>query len=424
MKKFVLLFFVGILSVSVFAQDAKRDLRNAKRALSSYGMDPTGNSGKLLEAKDLINGVVQDEEYKSSYEAWLVRGNIYNEIITQDLMMKSFNEKHKSSLPEAPMLAYESFNTAYELAEKSYQKKDASKGLAEIMNGLLAYGFDRYTENDQESAFMAFEASLFAHDIVVENKHISLLANEEDYNNQMFTVAVTALGSGNIDAADKYLNKLMSRNVEKPEIYDLLYKLYKEQGREADAIAILESGRKKYPDDTNLLFSAINQALQEGKLDALVTSLSEAIQKEPDNLSLYATLGNVYDNLFRMSEDEAEKASYFEKAQNTFNRALELNENHFETIYSLGALYYNKAAEMTQELAKLADDYSPAGLKAFDTKQKEVNEVFKEALPYFLRADQIKADDKNTLIALKEIYARLNELEKSNQYKDRLESLD
>jgi len=425
MKKLALIIISSFLMIALSqAQDAKRDLRNAKRALSSYGLDPTGNSGKIVEAQTLIDGIVQDSEYAASYEAWYIRGNIYNEMVNQDLMMASFNPGHKVQFPQASMNAYQSYTEAYNLADKSFQKRDAAKGLSEVLQGVLTYGYDKYQDGDQAEAFKSFEAALLAHDIIIENKQSSIFATDEDYINQMFTVAVTAIGSANLPAAEMYLNKLKEKNVDKPEIYDLLYKLYKEQGREDEALAILKVGRSKYPEDTNLLFSEINQALQEGKLDALVASLNEAISKEPENLSLYATLGNVYDNLVRISETEAEKKSYFDLAYQTFNQALELDANHFESVYSLGALYYNKAAEMTKELATLADDYSAAGLKKFDEKQKEVNEVFKESLPYFLKADQLRDDDRNTLIALKEIYARLNELEKSNQYKDRLEAMD
>ena len=425
MKRIVLFLLASLVMFStVDAQDAKRDLRNAKRALSSFGLDPTGNSGKITEAKTLIDGVVQDAEYMNDFEAWYVRGNVYNEMASQDIMMKTFDEAHKNKFPEAPMAAFDSYLKAYELGEKSYQKRDAAKGVSEILSGMLGYGFDKYQEGDQAEAFRAFEASLVAHYILKENNQSTPFAEEADFHNQVFTVAVTALGSGNVEAGEKYLNELREAGVEKPEIYDLLYKLYKEKGEEDKAKAILKTGRELYPDDVNLLFSEINQALQEGKLDELVSSLKLAIEKEPDNLSLYATLGNVYDNLFRITEDTEQRVEYFKQAQATFNKALEIDENHFDAIYSLGALYYNKAAEMTQELAKLADDYSSAGLKKFEEKQKEVNEVFRESLPYFLKADQLNNEDRNTLIALKEIYARLNELEKSNQYKDRLDAME
>ena len=425
MKKLFLLLIAGLMVVQVSsAQDAKRDLRNAKRALSSYGLDPNGNAEKLGEAKSLIDNVVTTEEFANSFEAWFVRGNIHNEMVSADMMQKSFNPAYQNKYPSAPMEGMESYFKAYELAEKSFQKKDAAKGTGDVLSGVLNYGFDRYTENDQASAFKAFESSLKAHEILIENKLPSPFATEDDINNQIFTVAVTALGSGNNAAAEKYLTQLKNKNVERADVYDQLYKLYKAQGREDEAKAMLKAGRTKFPDDVNLLFSEINQALQENKLDDLVASLKEAIRKEPDNLSLYATLGNVYDNLFRITEDKAQKQSYFDQAFETFNKALELDANHFESVYSLGALYYNKAAEMTQQLGELANDYSSAGLKKYEEKQKQVNDIFNEALPYFLKADTINDKDKNTLIALKEIYARLNQLDKSNNYKERLEKLN
>ena len=49
--------------------------------------------------------------------------------------------------------------------------------------------------------------------------------------------------------------------------------------------------------------------------------------------------------------------------------------------------------------------------------------LFEQALPYFQKAETRDGNDMNTLIALKEIYARLNDLEKSNGYKARIEAL-
>ena len=41
----------------------------------------------------------------------------------------------------------------------------------------------------------------------------------------------------------------------------------------------------------------------------------------------------------------------------------------------------------------------------------------------FIKSEQVDPKDKNTLIALKEIYARKNELEKSKEYKTKIEQL-
>ena len=50
--------------------------------------------------------------------------------------------------------------------------------------------------------------------------------------------------------------------------------------------------------------------------------------------------------------------------------------------------------------------------------------LFSQALPYFLKADSIDGTDRNTIIALKEIFARQDNFEKSNMYRDKLDSLE
>jgi len=73
---------------------------------------------------------------------------------------------------------------------------------------------------------------------------------------------------------------------------------------------------------------------------------------------------------------------------------------------------------------ELANDYSAAGTEKFNAKKKEVEAIFDTALPYFKSVEKLDPNDRNTLIALKEIYARKNEFEMSNEFKDRLDRVE
>ena len=86
-------------------------------------------------------------------------------------------------------------------------------------------------------------------------------------------------------------------------------------------------------------------------------------------------------------------------------------------------MYYNQGAALTKDLAKLDADYSKTGIQKYEAVQKEMLALFDKALPYFQKAESLKPSDKNTLIALKEIYAKKNQVEKSNEYKLKLEKL-
>ena len=72
----------------------------------------------------------------------------------------------------------------------------------------------------------------------------------------------------------------------------------------------------------------------------------------------------------------------------------------------------------------MANDYSKEGTAKYEKLKKEVEELFAEALPYFKRVEKIDPSDRNTLIALKEIFARQNDFETSSAFKDRLAKVE
>ncbi|MCB0585832.1 MAG: hypothetical protein KDD06_10980, partial [Phaeodactylibacter sp.] len=253
----------------------------------------------------------------------------------------------------------------------------------------------------------------------------SSLDAEDDYNNQLYITGLAALNGGQPEAAAEYFRKLYEMKYDKAAIYEALYKIEADKDIEA-AYKYLEEGRKLFPDDVSLLFAEINHFLRINKLDELIGKLEMAIQKEPDNVSLYSTLGNVYDNLQQreMKDGNEEKAQeYFDKALKYYNQAVEKDPEYSDAVYSIGALYYNRAASMTQELNKYADDYSKEGLKKYEDLKDKIFKEFDKALPYFQKAEALNPSDMNTLIALKEIYARKDDLEMSNEFKERLEKV-
>jgi tetratricopeptide (TPR) repeat protein len=192
------------------------------------------------------------------------------------------------------------------------------------------------------------------------------------------------------------------------------------------AEAYLKAGRKARPEDASLLFDEINTFLAKGKLDELTGSLKAAIAKEPKNVSLYVTLGNVYDNLYQReltAKNEAKSKEYFELATKYYAEASELDPKNATSVYSTGALYYNKAALLTQELNAMPEDFSNAGMKKYNALKDQINALFDQALPFFKKAENLDPNDTNTLIALSEIFARKEELELMKEFKSRLETI-
>ena len=62
-------------------------------------------------------------------------------------------------------------------------------------------------------------------------------------------------------------------------------------------------------------------------------------------------------------------------------------------------------------------------MKKYDATKIEMDELFDVALPYFLKAEELNENDGGTMQALKEIYAKKNNLEKANEYKAKMDAL-
>ena len=428
MKKLILGLLAMLVLTAAYTQDGKKALREANKAFGAYNLDPTGNKAKLTEAIEQINLALEDPEIAKDPTAWDTKGKICNEIANQIVAVKQLGMGSLDELPKVGHPAQEAsqaFMKAYELADKKWQTKDALKGFQVAQGNLSNMGIYLYEDQDYEGALQNFAASLDLHEILKKEGEKSALDAEDDYNNQLYIAGLAALNGGKLDVAAKYFQKLYDMNYDKPAIYEALYKINADKDINA-AYKYLEGGRSKYPDDVSLLFAEINHFLRINKLDELIGKLEQAIQKEPDNVSLYSTLGNVYDNLQQneAKAGNAEKSQeYFDKALKYYNQAIEKDPTYSDAVYSIGALYYNRAAAMTLELNKLADDYSKEGLKKYEGLKEKIFTEFDKALPYFQKAEALNPNDLNTLIALKEIYARKDDLKMSNEFKERLDKV-
>ena len=121
--------------------------------------------------------------------------------------------------------------------------------------------------------------------------------------------------------------------------------------------------------------------------------------------------------------DEAKANEYFDSALGVYKEVLEKDDTNFDAWYSSGALYYNRAANLAPKINDLANDFSAEGTKKYDVLKNKMDETFKTSLPYFEKAESLKEGDRNTIIALKEIYARSNMFDKVTEYQAKLDAL-
>ena len=429
MKKslIVLIGFLMAASLVSAQEDGAKLAKQAGKALTSYNIDPNNNSKKLDEARAKIDQAIGFSDAQAEASTWITRGDIYNTFLQRDMVKRQINPDSPLTGDNDALVAAEAYMKGFELATKKYEKSDTYKGLSEVQGHLINIGVSKYEKGEYEKAYNSFNASLKTHEILSANGQKSILDDPKQLDDQTYITALAAqLSKHNTEAMAIY-EAMIKKGTDKAAVYEGLYNCRLEAKDAAGAKQILEEGRKKFPEDSGLLFAEINSYLREGKLDELVSRLKQAIAQEPDNASLYVTLGNVYDNLYQrevQAKNDAKAKEYFDLAKQYYESAVSKEPKNADAVYSLGALYYNKAAIRTQELNALPqNDFSPAAMKKYEQLNAEVMGLFDQALPYFQKAESINPDEMNTLIALSEIFARKDDLEKAGEFKKRLEIL-
>ena len=429
MKKTLVALAALLFSISVAqAQEEGAKLaKSAGKALTSYNIDPSNNGDKLNEAKQKIDEAFKFDDVKSSASAWITRGDIYATVLQRDEAPAVVGKPIVYTGDNDALTAFEAYKSALDQAEiKKYQKGDAIKGIGAVQASIINIGVSKFEKEQYEKAYHAFNAALMSHEILKGDGKKSVLDDKTQYDNQVYITALAAGTAGKNDIAIQLYEKIYKAGDAKPEIFSGLYRAKLAVKDTASAEMFLKEGRKAHPHDATLLFEEINAYLTKGKLDELTGSLKSAIEKEPSNVSLYVTLGNVYDNLYQReitAKNDAKAKEYFGEAVKYYTEASKKDDKNANAVYSMGALYYNKAALLTQQLNAMPEDFSSAGMKKYNTLKDEITALFDQALPFFKKAESLDPTDLNTLIALSEIFARKEDLELMKEFKSRIDTV-
>ena len=135
----------------------------------------------------------------------------------------------------------------------------------------------------------------------------------------------------------------------------------------------------------------------------LIDKLGEAIEMDNENDLLYFNRGTIYD-----------QEGDFMNAEKDYLKALELNPSSFGANYNLGALYFNNGVETNNKANGTSDN------SIYEKLKKKAEIFFTKALPYLEAAHNLKKDDKNTLLSLKQLYYLKGDYRQSEEMKIKL----
>ena len=99
-------------------------------------------------------------------------------------------------------------------------------------------------------------------------------------------------------------------------------------------------------------------------------------------------------------------------------KILEVDSNNATANYNLAILYYNEGADIINEL-----DYD-LDLITFNKVQDLCIDLFLQGLPYMKKSYDLMYKRQETLVGLSNIYYGLNDMERSEFYKEELEGLE
>lgn len=141
-------------------------------------------------------------------------------------------------------------------------------------------------------------------------------------------------------------------------------------------------------------------------------SVSNLKQRDIDfTLALASLYTRIYES------DRKGKADYLRLAKDAYSKILGLDPNHISANYNMGILYYNQAVNLINQ-----SDYD-LDIVALNDVQDNSIKLFKESLPFMEKAYSLDPLKKETLLGLSGIYFSLNEKEKSDLFKQKLEDI-
>jgi hypothetical protein len=376
------------------------------------------NDNELVKAKAEIEPATTNEKTMADAKTWYYRGLIY-----ENIYKNSFAENEKTKTPLFPelkdhrkgavMTSVESYEKAIDLDSKKINMTEVKQHHAEMSKWCYQEGVNFYNEKDYPEAAKYFGK---CYDIKLNYGQTDTLA--------AYNAGLSYKLAGDAPNAELFLRKAIDMNYRAEQGYLDLLHMYSENGNKEKYKATLTEAREKMPNNKDIIQEEINVYLESKEYDKALINLDQAIGIDPKNKALLYARGIILDNQQATLREEgktdaaklveADKA--YARAESDYKMVIEIAPDDFDGNYSLGALYYNKGAEMLNDANNILDDAKYKAAKAKAEKQ------LTDALPYLEKAHRLKETDIQTMQSLKVIYARTNQMDKFNEIKEKLEN--
>ena len=134
------------------------------------------------------------------------------------------------------------------------------------------------------------------------------------------------------------------------------------------------------------------------------------------DIDFTVAIASLYTRIFE--SDRKGKTEFLNLSKEAYNKILLTEPNNINANYNMGILYYNQAVNLINQ-----QDYDIDIVALNDIQDNSIN-LFKESLPFMEKAYSLDPRRRETLLGLSGIYFSLNEFEKSNMFKLKLEEIE
>ena len=398
MKKTLLLVALALICGNVFAQKANV----SKAKTKAYSEEPDFEG-----ARTLIKAALEDETTKNDANTWYVAGLIgylENEAMTLAAQYgQPIDETHKG---QVIVESYDYFIKADQLAQIPDEKgKVNTKVIRDVKSklqnyftnpaNLVSYGAALFEDNkDYQGAYNVFRRYLNIPTLAMfaDEKSQKMLPQDSTYNMIKYYAALAASNAEMRNEAIATLEDLKDDNYETMTVYQLLYQEYVAAKDTNNYVKTLKEGVQKFPKEPWFLQNLINHFVFSNQNEEALSYLNAAIAAEPQVADYHYVKGNMEESLGNY--DEALKA---------FEKAVEINPNLVDAYAGMGRVFYNQAVKVNDAALNI----DAKDVDAYTKAEKEMNQLFKQSLPFFEKAYQMNKDDYENKRILLNLYYRL-----------------
>jgi len=391
MKKIILLLAVT-MSIS-FASAQKANVSKAKnKALAIENPDFAG-------ARELINPALVDPTTKDLPNTWYIAGLIeYKECEAEyekQMMRKEYDEDKKG---QAIMKSYNYFLTADNLGEipnakgkvKNSLRKDIKSKIKEYYTTpqhLIGYGAHLYDKNEYAEAYKVFS-------VFTEIPSLPMMGNEIPIDSTYYMIqyyaALSAKNAGMHYEAIALYESLKTKDYEQMVVYQLLYEEYLAQKDTVNFVQTLKDGFSAFPREAWFLQNLINHYVYSNQATQAMTYLNSAIENEPEIAQYHYVRGVLNEQLGNVDESHV-----------SFDRAIELEPDMADAYAGKGRLIFNSAVKIMDEATSIKDN------RKYNAEVEKAENVFKESLPFFIKATELAPEEIEHKRILRTLYYRL-----------------